>query len=386
MASFDPAQLDDTGTAFRHESLANLAWRAAVFWGMGRETLSGWIESLLLANIGNPFGRALASLSARLFLGGNDLEACRRVLRGLGRYQARGILDYLVEGEDDPAGRDVIRDVILDTLDFCGRAGVPYAACKPSGLMDLQVLGKVQAGAELSPEERTAYRASVARLDALASRAAARGVRLFVDAEWCYMQDAVDAIVLDLMREYNRQRPVVYTTLQMYRMDRTAYLEELLELAGSEGWTLALKLVRGAYMEYERENNPIDPIHPTLEATHAAYNGAVTRCLDSLDRCAVVVASHNKRSVAGTLLGLEKRGIPFQDPRVEFAQLLGMSDTLTFNTAALGAQSYKYVPWGPVDEAVPYLIRRAQENKSVRSEMGRELTAVAGELRRRLVG
>lgn len=386
MPAFDPAKLDDTRTAFRHESLANLLWRAAVFWGMGRERLSALLEHLLLANIHNALGRTLASGSARLFLGGGNLEDCRRVLEYLGRYQAQGILDYLVEGEDDPAGRDSIRDVILETLDFCGGADVPYVACKPSGLMDVQVLGKVQAGAELTPEERTAYDAGVKRLDALAARAAARGVRLFVDAEWCYMQDAVDDIVLDLMRAYNSEGPVVYTTLQMYRIDRSAYLDELLELSAREGWTLALKLVRGAYMEYERESNPIDPIHPTLEDTHAAYDAAITSCLNALERCAVVVATHNKRSVAGTLLGLEKRGVPFDDPRVEFAQLLGMSDTLTFNTASLGAKSYKYVPWGPVDEAVPYLIRRAQENKSVRSGMGRELEAVTAELRRRLVG
>lgn len=383
---FDPSRLDDTAPAFRHEGLPTLLLRALVFWGMGRRRLSRLVERVLLANVGNPLGRALASVSAQLFMGGDTLDDCRAVLTHLGKYQAMGILDYLVEGDESPAGRDATRDTILETLDFAALNGVPYAACKPSGLMDLPVLAKVQTRAPLTPDERREYDAGVARLDALCARAAARGVRLFVDAEWVYMQAAADEIVLEMMRRYNRERPVVYTTLQMYRTDRLAYLEHLLGLSADEGWTLALKLVRGAYMDFEREKNPIDPIHPTVEATHRAYDAGLDRCLDALGHCAVVVATHNRRSVGHALAGLAARGIPLEDPRVEFAQLLGMSDMLTYNVAAMGAQGYKYIPWGPIDEAVPYLIRRADENKSLGDETTRELAAVLREIRRRIRG
>lgn len=381
---FDPQRLQDTQTAFRHEGLPGLVQRLLIFTGMGLRPLSRLMQWLVVVNVGNPLGRLLTFFSARLFMGGETLEQCRPVLGRLARYRAEGILDYLVESDESPEGRDVTCSQVLRTLEFASRREVPYAACKPSGIMDLAVLSKVQAGQELTPDEAAEFRAGGVRLKLLCDEASRRGVRLFVDAEWVSMQDAADEMVLEMMRRYNRERPVVYTTLQMYRKDRPAYLEKLLGLSKVEGWTLALKLVRGAYMDHERTTNPIDPIFPSLEDTHRAFDGAVTACIEAIDHVALVVATHNQASVAHALRLMAERDIPLGSDRVEFAQLLGMSDTLTFNVAAMGGRGYKYIPYGPREKAIPYLVRRAQENSGVTEDSARERRAVWREIRRRL--
>lgn len=378
--------LVDTRTAFRFESTPNLLLRLATFFAMGVPWLNALAQRLAVSQVGNPLGRFVVGFGFDLFLGGTDLRGCRRTLDHLQRYGSKGILDYMAEGAPTEPGRDAIARELRRTLEFCARNDVPFAACKPSGLMDLEVLRKVQAGAALDEAEARRYAAGRERLAGLCQLAEDRGVQLFVDAEWCYMQGAADELVEDLMRRHNRRRPVVFTTVQMYRKDRLAYLEGLLEEAARDGWILAVKLVRGAYMEFERENTRPDPIHPDIDSTHAAYDAAVEACLDAIDRCALVVATHNRRSVEKTLRGMAERHLEPSDPRVAFAQLFGMSDHLTFNVARLGGQALKYLPYGPLEEAVPYLVRRAQENSAISRESAREQHVVRAELWRRLVG
>lgn len=384
--SFDASFLEDTRVAFRHESLLRLVHRAAVFTGMGIPPFSRAMQRLVVANVGNPLGRLMTSLSAGLFMGGETLEECGQILDHLRGYRARGILDYLVESDESPSGREETLRKLLETIRFSSRSGVPYAACKPSGLMDLAILGKVQAGADLTPEEAAEFQAGRGRLDLLCDEASRHGVRLFVDAEWVYMSEPVDEMVLAMMRKYNRERPVVYHTLQMYLRRSPAYLAELLELSRQEGWTFACKLVRGAYLDHERSQNPIDPTCPDLATTHRNYDQAVSTCLDHLDHCAVVVATHNVRSCREALRIMAERDIPLSGSGVEFAQLLGMSDLLTYNLADHGAEGFKYIPFGPREKAVPYLVRRAQENSAATADSARERDTIWREIRRRLVG
>ncbi len=382
MASSEPG-LDDTETAFRHESTLGLLKRFLTFAGMSSPGLNGLVQKLVVRNLGNPLGRFFVRWSFDLFLAGEDLRGCRKTLDHLAKYRAQGILDFMAEGEDNEAGRERTAREIARTLEFCGRGGVRFAACKPSGLMDVEVLRKVAAGTPLSPDEETRHRAGFDRLSRLADLAAERGVRLFVDAEWIFMQGEVDRMVVELMARHNRTRPVVYHTLQMYRRDRLDYLEEILARSRREGWWFGLKLVRGAYLDFERANNDPDPIHASIEDTHRAYDRAVDRCLDELEHVAVVVATHNRASIQHTLDELDRRGLARDDERVEVSQLLGMSDALTFNAARMGVRSHKYLPYGPLDEAVPYLIRRAQENTAITKDSARELGSVSRELVRR---
>jgi proline dehydrogenase len=383
---FDPGRLDDTETAFRHEGLPRLIHRALVFTGMSLRPLSSFMQRVVVANVSNPLGRILTHFSARLFMGGETLNQCRRVLQKLARYRSKGILDYLVESDESPTGRDDTCQHILDTLRFASQNEVPYAACKPSGLMDLAVLGKVQAGEDLTPEEEHEFKECRARLERLGDAATHLGVRLFVDAEWVYMTEPVDDLMIALMRRFNRERPVIYTTLQMYLQESPAKLHRWLELSQEEGWIFACKLVRGAYLEHERETNPIDPTCPTLEATHRNFDTAVTTCIEHLDHSALVVATHNQNSVLHTLKLMAERDVPLAGGRVEFAQLLGMSDLLTFNLAAMGAEGYKYIPYGPREKAIPYLVRRAQENSAATDDSTRERDTIWREVWRRLLG
>lgn len=381
---FDRGMLEDTETAFRHESLLRLLHRTAVFTGMGLGPFSDFMQSIAVSQIHNPLGRLLTRLSAGLFMGGESLEECSRVLEGVARYQAGGILDYLVESDDDPGGRDHTLSKLLEGVDYASRNQVPYVACKPSGLMDLAVLGKIQAGADLTPEEVQSFEAGKQRLTTLAEAAEAGGVRLFVDAEWVYMTEPVDAMVLELMRRFNREHPVVFHTLQMYLTRMPAYLESLLELSREEGWIFACKLVRGAYLEHERETHPVDPTCPDLATTHRQYDEALRTCVEHLDHAAIVVASHNQASCALAVELLLERGLPLTGGRMEFAQLLGMSDTLTYNLAALGATASKYIPYGPLEKSLPYLVRRAQENRAATEDSARERDTLWREVRRRL--
>lgn len=379
-----PSLFEDAAPAFRHESLWGLLKRWCAFRAMGFPRLSGLIQTFAVGQVGHAPGRALVRFIFDLFLGGDDLEACVPVVARLRAYDSDAILDYLVEGEASEAGRDSTLLELTRTMAFASRRGVPFVACKPSGLMDLEVLRKLTLGTALDPDEETRRKAGFARLSELAKLATRLDVRLFVDAEWVYMQAPVDDFMVELMRRENRDRPRIFTTLQMYRKDRLDYLRATLALSRKEGWHFAAKLVRGAYMELERATNPVDPIYPTIEDTHRAYDTAVAEMLDALDHAAVVVATHNPASVLATLEGMRARKIRYSDPRVSFAQLLGMSDPLTFQAAGLGCRSYKYVPYGPVQEAVPYLVRRAQENTAIERESTRELEFVARELRRRL--
>lgn len=378
--------LTDTQVAFRHESSFNLLRRFVTFQAMSMPALNRLAQEFAIRNAGNALGRFLLGWSFDLFLGGEDLRGCRKVMDHLTRYRARPILDFLAEGADTPAGRDRTAKEIARTIEFCARNGVDFAACKPSGLMDVEVLRRKQAGMELTPEETRTFEAGKARLGELARRAAEREVKLFVDAEWCFMQDEVDAMVEDLMREHNTRRPVVYHTLQMYRRDRLGYLDRLVERSEREGFIIALKLVRGAYMEFERAENPIDPIHPTLEETHRAYDRAIDVCLENTARVAMVVATHNRRSIEHTFAGMRRCGIPNDTEHVEVAQLFGMSDHLTYNAASVGARAHKYLPFGPLEESLPYLVRRAQENTAIGKDTTRELAVIRHELRRRLLG
>ncbi|MBI1782219.1 MAG: proline dehydrogenase family protein, partial [Sphingobacteriales bacterium] len=239
----------------------------------------------------------------------------------------------------------------------------------------------------LTDSEKEEWQRLQKRMVTICSVASAKGVGVLIDAEETWIQDPVDVLTILMMEQFNKEKVVVYNTLQLYRHDRFAFLKDSYEAAVLRNFVLGAKLVRGAYMEKERlrakEMNYPSPIQPDKESSDRDYNAAVEFCIEHLDRIAVIVASHNEYSNLYTTQLLDKKGLPHNHPHVHFSQLFGMSDNITFNLAKSGCSVSKYLPFGPIKDVIPYLMRRAQENSSVSGQTGRELGLIEKEIKRR---
>jgi proline dehydrogenase len=241
----------------------------------------------------------------------------------------------------------------------------------------------------LSAEEGEEWKRVVQRMKAICAAAAQTGIGVLVDAEETWIQDPVDSLTMLMMDDYNKGKLVVFNTVQLYRHDRLKFLMQSYEAASERGFLLGVKLVRGAYMEKERrraaEHSYASPIQPDKDSADRDYNEAVRFCIDHLENIGVIIATHNENSnlLATRLLG--ERGLPLSHPHIHFSQLYGMSDNITFNLARAGCSVSKYLPFGPIKDVIPYLMRRAQENTSVGGQTSRELGLIKKELRRRKV-
>ena len=322
------------------------------------------------------------------FCGGTSIEDCEGTVKRLRQRGIRSILDYSAEGAKNEAAFDVTRDEVLHALRHASTSGdEPFGVFKITGVGDKDLLEKVSARAVLSSSEQASFDRTVERVRQICATAAADKLRVLIDAEESWIQQAIDDVAERMTAEFNRGQAVVYTTVQMYRVDRLDYLRALYERGISGGFVPAVKLVRGAYMEAERARAAAsglpDPIHPDKAATDAAFDAAVAFCIERIDHIALVVGTHNEASVAKLLEEMARRGLDPGDPRVECSQLLGMSDNLSRALAEHGYNASKYVPYGPLDTAIPYLVRRARENSSVAGQTDRELRLVSAEIARR---
>lgn len=322
------------------------------------------------------------------FCGGATVEDCMKRVRELGAHGIRSILDYSVEGlgrEED--FEDAFLELLKVTKHAAGKKDLPFTVFKPTGLGPFELLEKISAGAKLNSDEKKQSAELRRRIREVCATAADSGVRVLVDAEESWIQDGVDAIVADMMREFNIGRPVVYNTIQLYRHDRLAFMKQCHAEMKAQGIVPGFKLVRGAYMEKERrraqELGYPSPIQPDREATDQDYNAALAYCIDHIETLGLFAGTHNEASTRLLIELMKKKGLAPGHERVEFSQLLGMGDNLSFNLAYNGYNVSKYVPYGPVKAVLPYLIRRAQENSSIQGQAGRELTLINAELRRR---
>ncbi len=266
---------------------------------------------------------------------------------------------------------------------------IPFSVFKPTGVSLFSILEKANNGIEnLAKEDLIRYNRVVARFDKICKKAHELNVPLFIDAEDSWIQDTIDGIVELMMERYNKESTIVYHTLQMYRWDRLDYLEKLHKKASENGYKIGVKLVRGAYMEKERaraiEKNYKSPIQETKENTDADFDKAVTYCVVNLNNISLCAGTHNEKSSLHLVDLIEEHKIAKNDKRIYFAQLLGMSDHISYNLANEGYNVVKYVPYGPIREVLPYLIRRAEENSSVSGQTGRELSLIIKERKRRV--
>ncbi len=338
--------------------------------------------------MGLPVEGLVKSTLFDLFAGGESLPETVPRSEHLMSYGVHTILDYSVEGEKSEAGFEATKREILATLDHgAAQEAVAFSACKLTGLGSFDIMAKVQAGENLSQAEQASFERLKGRIREIAQAAYDRQVPIFLDAEETWIQDVIDAQAEELMATYNREKPIIWTTIQHYRHDRLTYLKSLIDRSKSQGYILAVKLVRGAYLEKENrraeEKGYPTPMQATKAATDRDYDAGLALCVDHMDHVAVCAGTHNERSSAFLAELLQQKGIPANHPHVWFAQLLGMSDHISFNLGHEGYNAAKYLPYGPVKSVMPYLIRRAEENTSVAGQASREVELLRQEVKRR---
>ena len=324
------------------------------------------------------------------FCGGESIIDSQKTIEELSHYQIGTILDYSVEGQESEANFDVVMEETIATIErAAGDNKIPFSVFKITGVGRFALLEKVNAKQTLSENEKKEYERVKNRINTICKKAHSLSVPIFIDAEESWIQDTIDDIAIAMMHQYNKERAIVYNTLQMYRWDRLAYLKQCYADAENHKYFLGLKLVRGAYMEKERARAEklgyASPIQKNKASTDKDYDIAIFFCVENIDRIAFCAGTHNENSSAKLTKLLVDKGIDKNDNRVYFSQLLGMSDHISYNLAFAKYNVAKYVPYGPVKEVMPYLIRRAEENTSITGQTSRELALIMKEKARRSV-
>jgi proline dehydrogenase len=322
------------------------------------------------------------------FCGGETIDESKKAVQRLWDFHVGSILDYSVEGEKTEPGFDKTLNELLKNIDnAAGSEAVPFSVFKVTGIASLELLERVQRGDKLTQADKEAMTRVRNRVDKICAKAHSSRVPVLIDAEDSWIQDPIDSMAYEMMGKYNRETAIVFNTYQLYRTDSLGNLKGAFAQASKEGYYLGAKLVRGAYMEKERERaqseNYESPIQPDKTATDQAFNEALRFCVDHIDRIVVMCGSHNEYSNSYLAGLMNERNIASNDRRIWFAQLYGMSDNISFNLAKRGYNVAKYVPYGPVEAVMPYLFRRAEENTSVAGQSSRELVLIRKELARR---
>ncbi|MCB2408400.1 proline dehydrogenase family protein [Hymenobacter lucidus] len=385
-----PISFTDTAVAFASKSDGELRQMYALFAAMNNNTLvkagGGMMKTALKWKL--PVKFLIKKTIFEQFCGGESIRECLPVIEELGRYNIGTILDYSVEGEGNDQSFDHTRDEILATIDLAHRSThIPFSVFKVTGVADSGLLEKVQSGKPLSANEQASYERAKARVEAICARAHQYGVRVFVDAEESWFQDTIDALAYEMMAKYNRESAIVWNTYQLYRHDRLEAIKQAYAAAVKGNYFLGGKLVRGAYMEKEgrvaTQRGYQNPINPTKGATDQLYDEALRYCVAQADRISICAGTHNEASSLLLTELMQQAGMRPSDPRIWFAQLYGMSDNLTYNLANAGYNTAKYVPYGPVESVMPYLLRRADENTAIAGQSSREFLLIQKEMARR---
>jgi proline dehydrogenase len=390
MDTLPPVEFTDTAVAFSYKSDRELKKANFIFSVVNHPTISAIATSLAKLGLAFhlPIKRIIRNTVFEHFCGGETTEETIRTIDKLAEFKVGAILDYSVEGEDDEPSFDKTTEEILATFQVAkDHPSIPFCVFKVTGLGSFDLLEKVQTKANLSADELDAFERIKNRVDRICAKAHQFQVPVLIDAEDSWIQNPIDEMAYAMMKKYNQERAIVFNTFQMYRADMLGNLRDAFHNAAMHNYFLGVKMVRGAYMEKEAARaeklNYKNPIHPSKEATDDAYNKGLAFCIDNKQRISVMCGSHNEYSNQYLTVLMNKHGMRNDDKRVWFAQLLGMSDNISFNLAKAGYNVAKYVPYGPVGSVMPYLLRRASENTSVAGQSSRELTLIRKELKRR---
>lgn len=387
-----PVKLDfnDTATAFRTKSDADLN---KAYWLFKMVSSSALIKvgtpiTNFSLQIGLPIQGIIKNTIYKQFCGGESIEDCTRSIRELGEGNVTTILDYSVEGEESESSFEDTCAEIVNTVAFAKHEKlISFCVFKPTGLGRFDLFAKRDAKQALTDLEKIEFTRVLERCERICAACHEAGIPVLIDGEHSWIQDTIDDIARDMMEKFNQEKPIVYNTYQLYRHDKLASLKADFAYASVRNFHLGAKLVRGAYMEIERDRAKSEgypsPIQPNKTGSDTDYNDAILFCLDHIDKMGLMAGTHNEDSSRLLAEEMHKRDIPHSHPNIWFAQLLGMSDNLSFNLAAAGYNVAKYMPYGPVKSVMPYLFRRAQENTSVGGQTSRELGLIIAEKERR---
>ena len=388
--SHKKVNFDNTEIAFRSKSNSELNkayWLFKIISSNFLVQVGPPVTNLFL-KIGLPIQGIIKSTIFQQFCGGETIADCERTIGVLANGKVGTILDYSVEGEEEESVFDFTCAEIIRTVERAvGDSRLPITVFKVTGIARIALLEKIDAKETLTDAEKAEFEKVKQRCESICRMAYEKNVPIMIDAEETWIQDTIDGLALDMMLLFNREKLIVYNTYQMYRHDKLADLKADYMVAEKAGFILGAKIVRGAYMEKERERAAEkgypSPIQPDKAATDDDYNAAITFCAENIEGIGLVCGTHNEQSCRVLTDLLEKLDVDPQHPRIYFSQLLGMSDHLSFNLSDAGYNVAKYVPYGPIKAVMPYLFRRAQENTSIAGQTGRELDLILREKRRR---
>lgn len=383
-------KFDNTEIAFRYRSTAELKQARFLFSSMSSPTITkvGMVFTKWAINLNLPIKGIVKKTIFRQFCGGETMAEAATTADMLSEYNVGVILDYGVEGKEGEAEFDKAVPEFVKAVKYAAsKSNIPFISLKVTGFARFSLLEQIHEGNLLNESESAEWQRVHQRIDEICNTAHKEGVMVLIDAEETWIQNPVNELANTVMAKYNKEKAVVFNTFQLYTTGALPYLKESYETAMKEGYILGAKLVRGAYMEKERdratEHGYPSPIQPDKAATDRDYNEAVHFCLQRIDHLAVFIGTHNEHSCYEAAKYMDQHHISPQTHQVWFSQLYGMSDNISFNMADSGYQVAKYLPYGPVRDVLPYLMRRAEENTSVAGQTGRELSLINKELKRR---
>ncbi len=381
---------DDTETAFQSKSDADLN---RAYW-LFRVISFNWLVQIsppivkfsMWAHL--PVKGIIRATVFRHFCGGESISDCQRTVESLAKYNIGTILDYSVEGKELEEDFDrSLQQTLSTVMRAKGDPHIPFSVFKPSGFARIALLEKKNEGKKLSAEEEAEYSRFYNRVLSICTAGYENGVPIYIDAEEVGFQEVIDDVVREMMMKFNAKKAIVYNTIQMYRHDRLVFLQKSLEHARENNYYLGIKIVRGAYMEKERERAAEkgipSPIQKDKEDTDKDYDESVRFCVEHVDRIYLCAGTHNEQSCLSLTKLMAEKQLPNNHDHIWFSQLYGMSDHISYNLAKYNYNVSKYVPYGPIASVLPYLIRRAQENTSAAGQTGRELSLILAEKKRR---
>ena len=386
MISFENSEV-----AFHHFSYSDLHKTYRLFKLMSSSVLVKVGKLLLNAAIliKLPISWMLKPTIFKQFCGGETLDEASKTIEFLKKYNVKAILDYSVEGDESELSFDKALNETLATINFAkmNKEEVPFTVFKPSAFGRRKILGKISSHENLSESELQEFEKFKARIEIICKKAFESDVPVMIDAEHYYYQPIIDIVCENMMEQFNQKKAIVYNTLQMYRTDRLDFLNKSLKKADEKGYFLGIKFVRGAYMEKERARALLhgysSPIHPDKPSTDHDFDAAISFSVENINKISIFCGTHNEKSNLALAKKMEEKGISKDDPRIWFSQLYGMSDNISFNLSHEGYNVAKYIPYGPIKQVLPYLIRRAEENTSVKGQTSRELSLIRKEINRR---
>tara|TARA_R110002049_G_scaffold58113_5_gene158424 strand:- start:4526 stop:5716 length:1191 start_codon:yes stop_codon:yes gene_type:complete len=382
---------EDTEVAFSLKSNSELRTALLLFKIIGKSYLTAIAKPItnFFLSIKLPIVAILKQTVFKQFCGGETIQECHFTIKEMFEKKVYSILDYSVEGKENESQFNSTLAIALEALEFVtDYRATPFIVFKGTGLGRFDLFEKVSKNKPLSVIEKDEWARVVNRFDTICNQCAKTpNIRVMIDAEESWIQGAIDNLAEDMMVKYNKNRAVVFSTVQLYRWDRLAYLKKLKNKANDSGFHAGFKLVRGAYIEKERNkaqaNNYISPICSNKEETDANFNNGLDYCLNNLGVFEIFLGTHNEKSTKMLAELMNDQGLSNSDDRIWFGQLYGMSDHISFNLSKNNYNTAKYLPFGPVKDVIPYLLRRAEENTSVGNQTSRELGLIKKEISRR---